>query len=594
MIFTALGGANEVGASCSLLQVAGRNIVVDAGVRVNRRGVDSLPDLELLHQLTGGRVDLILVTHAHTDHIGALPLLHGRYGGAPILTTVPTKKITRILLQDSVRIMSAEEREEEPLFDEQAVEALLWKIETVPFHQWVEPLPGIRVRWHPSGHIVGAGCILMETPEGRVLFSGDISSANQRTVAGITPIDDFQPDLLVLESTYGDGQHASRKIEEQRLAQAVGEVIRQGGSVLFPSFALGRAQEIILILKSSIASGLIPKFPIYVDGMVRSVCDVFTELVDYLPTELKNWAIHARQPIFWQRGAKNLPTVQRLSAEDRPLVLTGQPKVVVASSGMLIGGPSVRYARFFAPREECAIFLTGYQDEESPGRRLLALNTGDTFRFPDGEEVTMACRVQKYNLSAHADQVQLCQFVSWVKPSAVVLVHGEHHAIQTLRSKLVLKQIVWTPSNGQTFDPLSKPDWLSDYRKQQLDIEFERFAGRVEPEKDSRVRISFDPPLGETDLWRQFFAGYPRLEAKFQGRRLIIKGVSDEETLAASAEEMPQKLPAVTGSVNGDDGGSPGTAEEADTMEIAKRRKSEPAKVRRNTKSTKEHKDHEE
>src|SRR5437867_2215128 len=257
MKFTALGGANEVGASCSLLQVAERNIVVDAGVRVNRRGADSLPDLELLHQLTGGRVDLILVTHAHTDHIGALPLVHARYGAAPILTTVPTKKITRILLRDAVRIMSGEEREEEPLFDEQAVEALLCKM------------------------------------------------------------------------------------EEQRLAQAIGEVIRQGGSVLFPSFALGRAQEIILILKSSIASGLIPKFPIFVDGMVRSVCDVFTELVDYLPTELKNWAIHARQPIFWQRGAKHLPPVLRLSAEDRPLVLTGQPKVVDASSGMLIGGPIV-------------------------------------------------------------------------------------------------------------------------------------------------------------------------------------------------------------------------------------------------------------
>src|SRR5919197_779269 len=113
MKFTPLGGANEVGASCSLLQVGGRNILVDAGIRVNRR-----------------------------------------YGAAPILTTVPTKKLTSILLQDAVRIMSSDEREEEPLFDEQAVQSLLWKIDTVPFHEWVEPLPGIRVRWHPSGHIV--------------------------------------------------------------------------------------------------------------------------------------------------------------------------------------------------------------------------------------------------------------------------------------------------------------------------------------------------------------------------------------------------------------------------------------------------------
>jgi Cft2 family RNA processing exonuclease len=458
---------------------------------------------------------------------------------APLICTPPTHTITSILLKDALRIMNSEDREEEPLYDAEAVEALLWRIEQVPFHEWQEPLPGIRVRFHPSGHIVGAACIQIETPEGRVLFSGDISTANQRTVAGILPIPDFQPDFLVLESTYGDGIHAARKTEEQRLARAVAEVIQGGGSVLFPSFALGRAQEIILILKSSIASGLIPKFPIYVDGMVRSVCDAYTELIDYLPNELRNYVLNARQPIFWQSENKHLPSVVRMSPGDRPLVLTGEPKVVVASSGMLIGGPSVRYARFFAPREDCAIFLTGYQDEESPGRRLLELKTGDTWRFPDGEEVTMACRVQKYNLSAHADQIQLCQFVSYLKPTAIALVHGEPAPIQTLRSKLVLKHVVWTPRNGQTLDPLTKPEWLSDYRKQQLEVEFDRFPGRIEPSPDGRVWISFDATLAESEPWRQFLAGYPALEGKFMGRRLLIKGVAADEEEAEGEAEAP-------------------------------------------------------
>jgi Cft2 family RNA processing exonuclease len=527
--FTPLGGAYEVGASCSLLQVAGKNILVDAGVRVNRRGGAALPDLDLLQTLSEGRIDLILVTHAHTDHIGALPLVHDRFPRPRILCTEPTHTITRILLQDSVRIMHGEDREDEPLFDLEAVERLLWKMERVPFHQWTEPLPGFRVRYHPAGHIVGAACILLETPDGKVLFSGDISTANQRTVAGICPIEEFQPDFLLLESTYGDGQHASRKTEEQRLARSVAEVIQSGGSVLFPSFALGRAQEIILILKSSIASGLIPKFPIYVDGMVRSVCDAYTDLIDYLPEELRNYHRNARQPIFWQREKGNMPAVVRLAPEDRPLVLTGKPKVVVASSGMLIGGPSVRYARFFAPRDDCAIFLTGYQDEESPGRRLMELRTGDNWRFPDGEEVEMKCRVAKYNLSAHADQVQLCQFVSQVKPTSIALVHGEPAPIQTLRSKLVLKHIVFTPRNGQTFDPLSPPEWLSAHRKQQLDTEFVRFPGRIEPSTDGRVWISFDESLAQSEPWRQFLAGYPQLEARFMGRRLLIKGLAGDE-----------------------------------------------------------------
>src|SRR5262249_15983665 len=155
---------------------------------------------------------------------------------------------------------------------------------------------------------------------------------------------------------------------------------------------------------------------------------------------------------------------------------------------------------------------------------------------------------------------------------------GEHHAIQTLRSKLVLKQIVWTPANGQTFDPLSKPDWLSDYRKQQLDVEFERFAGRVEPDEDGRVRLSFDPPLGETDLCRQFFAAWPGLEAKLEGGRLIIKGVSDEESADAAAEDRPDEQASAT-AANGAGGEASSTAEKAERIENAKTRKSENAKI---------------
>jgi hypothetical protein len=221
--------------------------------------------------------------------------------------------------------------------------------------------------------------------------------------------------------------------------------------------------------------------------------------------------------------------VVRLAPEDRPLVLTGRPKVVIASSGMLVGGPSVRYARHFATHPECAIFLTGYQDEESPGRRLLELKTGDIWKFPDGQEVVMACKVARYNLSAHADQVQLCQFTSVVKPSAIALVHGEPVAIQTLRSKLVMKQIVWTPKNGQTIDCLAAPEWLSEYRKHQLDTEFERFEGRIEPSPDGRVWLSFDAALAQSEPWRQFLAGYPKLQARFMGKRLIVRGQAAEE-----------------------------------------------------------------
>ena len=383
MQFTAFGGAAEVGASCMLLQIAGKNILMDAGIRVNRRGDESLPDLQKLESIVGDQLDLVLVSHAHMDHTGALPLIRERYPLAHIYCTAPTKRIAEILLMDTVKIMAMQEEEESetPLYGRELVEQTLWALEARPFGEWFEPLEGIEVYFHPAGHIMGAACILLKTSEGKVVYTGDIATAAQRTVAGMMPIDFFKPDVLITEATYGDSNHAARKTEEQRLAQAVAEIVESGGSVLVPSFALGRAQEIILILKSSMLSGLIPKFPVFADGMVRAICDAYGDLVEYLPDKLQNFVRNSQQGIFWSRRRKNIPEVSKLYPSKRLSMLTGPPKCIISSSGMLSGGPSVFYAETLAPDEKNAIFLTGYQDEESPGRRLQELKQGDVLRL---------------------------------------------------------------------------------------------------------------------------------------------------------------------------------------------------------------------
>ena len=544
MKFTALGGGMEVGASCYLLQIAGKNILLDAGIRVNRRGEEALPDIELLRDLTDDRLDLILISHAHLDHCGALPILHELFPATPVYSTTPTKLIAAILLQDTVKIMEreAEDRDSEvQLYTLDMVKSAVWAIRTASYHEWIRPLddPEYEFYFHPAGHVMGAASILLKTPEATVVYSGDIATVSQRTVAGMTPIDFFHPDLLILESTYGDSQHPSRKAEEGSLAKAVAEVIEEGGTVLIPAFAFGRAQEIILILKFSMLSGVIPKFPIYVDGLVRSICDLYTELIDFLPERLQNFIANSRQPVFWSAEGRGMPKVTKiLSHEERQSLLLPEPKCIISSSGMLTGGPSVYYAKWLASNPRNAIFLTGYQDEESPGRRLQELEQGGTIEL-DGQEVEVKCKVSRYNLSAHADQVQLCQQVSYMKPQSIILVHGELGSIKELREKLVLKSLVFVAPNGKTIDPLRAPDWLTEHRLLQIDAERNQFFGTLEYTVDGGVAIKFGPDLVESPQWKQFFEGYEEVRAKFFGKRLQIRAKlpSDEEDEEGAEDE---------------------------------------------------------
>ena len=532
MQFTALGGAAEVGGSCMLLQIAGKNILLDAGIRVNRRGEESLPDLKKLEELVGDDLHLVLASHAHLDHTGALPLVLERYPTVPMYCTLPTKTILEILLEDTVKIMEqeGEDESEAQLFTREMVERVLWALQDAPFSTWIQPIDGVEVYFHPVGHVMGAACILIKTAEGKAAYTGDIATAAQRTVAGMEQIDFFEPDVLILEATYGDGIHPNRKTEEQRLAQAIAKVIERGRTVLVPSFAFGRAQEIILILKSSILSGVIPKFPIFVDGMVRAICDAYTDLTSYLPEKLQNWVKNSQQLVFWNRPSKNLPEVTKLVPTERILMFNPKPKCIISSSGMLTGGPSVYYARVLAIDEKNAIFLTGYQDEESPGRRLQELQQGDPLVL-DGQEITVACEVNKYGLSAHADQIQLCQQVSYMNPRTVILVHGEWGAIQTLRRKLVLKHIVYSPQNGETIDLSQQPDWISEYTLQKIDAEKLTYYGTVETTEDEIVFRFNDKNLLNSPLWQQFFVGYNNVKAKWMGKWLQIRGLGpDEET----------------------------------------------------------------
>ena len=450
MRLTFLGGADEVGASCTLLETVGKRLVVDCGMRLS--GQERLPWLGAIED--AGGADALLLTHAHTDHTGALPLLV-QTSPCPLYMTGPTLELTRILLYDALKIMRSEsEREGEvPMYPPEAAQRVLELARLVAWRQPEVLFDGlVRVTYLPAGHVLGASSVLVESSEGAVLMGGDVSGPGQLTVEGFD-WSDVSPggvDAVVCEATYGGKAHASRRGEERRLIAQAREVMERGGLLLVPAFALGRAQELLLVLARAMEDGELPPVPVYADGLVRQMCQAYWQHPRYATSWMRHRIRAKGNPFF------SHPMVRTVMApEMRAQIVREKPAIVIASSGMLTGGPSQWFAAEIASDPRSHIAITGYQDEESPGRRIqnLAKAGGGALTLGD-KEVELKCSVGTYSLSAHADTPELSAALARIRPKEVFLVHGDHGARAALQKNLQglgLRQ-VHTPMLGETFE----------------------------------------------------------------------------------------------------------------------------------------------
>ena len=318
----------EIGGSCIYIKVGGYGVLFDAGIRQGS-AKDPLPDFQQIQE--NGGIDIIVISHAHLDHIGTLPIISKAYPQAKIYMTHMTQDLVRVLLYDSLKIMGRNE-DEIPHYAEIDVKNMLARISPMRFQTPMEILENLILTFYPAGHIAGASCVYLETQEGSIFYSGDFASFSQRTIEG-AKVPKLRPDVTIVESTYGNRLHANRQVEENRLVELVKEYINQEGKVLIPAFALGRAQEVLLILRSAMEKGEIPKVPVYVDGMVRDINAMYFRNPTYLKNILAKRIWKGNDPFYTEQIQAVPSNVNR-----DELLEKKEAAIFVSSSGMLILG----------------------------------------------------------------------------------------------------------------------------------------------------------------------------------------------------------------------------------------------------------------
>lgn len=457
---TPLGGANEIGASCTLVEVGGLGVLVDAGIRPKLRGSAAYPDFDFIRQ-SGVRLGAVLVTHAHVDHTGGLPVLYREFPGVPVFATPPTIRITKALLEDA---RSIQENDDFLPPDYTAAELQTLSRAFVPIRFNKPTLVAysdevrITATFVRAGHILGAAMIVLDIFERstgeatQLLFSGDISLFDQPTVKGcdVDAVRQLRPDLCILEGTYGANERGGGVfLEEARFVQSIARVLERGGRVVIPAFAVGRAQNIVTILRRAYLDPRpyrealgdpyfsMPRVPIFVDGMCRTVADVYDAFKLMLHPELLRER-RADTHVFFD--SDEIVRCVKSSDQRLELTLSDDPWIVVSSSGMVTGGAVVEYIKAIASDEKSACFMTGYLDEESPGAIMLRMQ-----RQPDGspgslwlggELVTLHCEVAQYRLGAHSDASDIETLCDAIEPAAVRFVHGESDNLNAIAERL--------------------------------------------------------------------------------------------------------------------------------------------------------------
>ncbi len=464
MKLTFFGAAKAVTGSCHCLEVAGKKILIDCGLQ---QGKDEWNNGEL--DFAANYIDYVIVTHAHIDHTGRIPLLVKQGFRGVIYCTRLTAQLMDIMLRDSAHIQESDAKWKnqkgrragrpmvEPLYTLPDVEKAMELVVPCEYGQEVKIDEGVTMRFVDAGHLLGSACVeLWASEEGqtrKLVFSGDIGNVDQPIIRDPQPI--YEADYVVMESTYGDRLHEGDGDYTEGLAQVLDETFAAGGNVVIPSFAVGRTQELLYFMREMKEQGMVkslPDFTVCVDSpLALEATKIFSgDLHGYLDEE----AIEVLQGGASLFTFPNLKIIQS-TEESRLLNEDKTPKVIISASGMCDAGRIRHHLKHNLWRKECAVVFVGYQAEGTLGRLLLD-GAREVRMF--GEDIAVRARIVNFKgLSSHADRNHLLE---WAKnycpvPQQTFVVHGQSKVTELFAQTLREHGIgAHAPDPGEVYDLL--------------------------------------------------------------------------------------------------------------------------------------------
>ena len=448
---TALGGYREVGRSATLLSTRESKILVDCGMHTSDpdlRPYFNAPEVQPLVD-----IDAVVITHAHLDHCGLLPALY-KYGyEGPVYCTSPTRDMMSMLLIDSLKVGMGENKKQP--YDSSHVRDMVKHTITLKYGETTDIAPDIRLTFQNAGHILGSAVCHFHVGDGlyNIAFTGDMKF--ERTWLFNATVNKFpRLETLVIESTYG-GYHdiqPSRVEAANQLKSMVEAALQKKAKVLIPVFAVGRSQEVMLVLEELMRTGKIETVPIYLDGMIWEATAIHTAYPEYLNSQLRTQIFQMGQNPFLS------PIFKRVdSSEMRDQIKHDpDPAIVLATSGMMNGGPVLEYMKSWGDNPNHSLIFVGYQAEGTLGRKIQ--KGAPELTLPDkGKSITIPLKMSVDTVdgfSGHSDRRQLINYIATLepKPERIIILHGEEHKCTDLASALYKKFNVETraPMNLET------------------------------------------------------------------------------------------------------------------------------------------------
>jgi metallo-beta-lactamase family protein len=434
------GAARTVTGSCHLLTLGERRILIDCGLFQGGRALSERNGKPF--PFDPASIDAMILTHGHLDHVGRLPKLAREGYSGPVYATRATREVAEVILRDSAKIQFEDHRralrrarragrEDEvtpPLYDDTDVDKVMQQFRDIGFDTPLDLAPGIRVTLRPAGHILGSGWIQIDTPDMRLVASGDLGNRESALQEQAAPPPAC--DVVMIETTYGDRNHRGRAGTEAEFEQVLRAAVARRGKVMIPSFALERTQGVLYQLSRLQASGALPRTPIFLDSpMATKMTDLYRTCANEFRPEVARLLEAGDDPF-----APDTLTFTVSTEDSKALNRHQGEAIIVAGSGMMTGGRILHHLKHNLWRPEAALVVVGYQAHGTLGRLLI--EGSERVRI-FGEEVAVRAEIHTINgFSAHADRDDL---LAWLEPTGaarVVMVHGEDRVMDRFADTL--------------------------------------------------------------------------------------------------------------------------------------------------------------